>query len=118
MIREVHFYKTSNQKCPVNGFLDSLPFKAAKKVTWMLNLLEDLEIIPAQYFSKMSGTDEIWECRAKLGSNIYRIFAFWDGAKIVLTHGLIKKTQKMPMNEIEKAEIYRRDYFEQIGRKP
>ena len=117
MSREVQFYKTANQKCPVEEFLDSLPSKAAKKVTWTLSLLEDLEVVPARFFSKMSGTDEIWECRARLGSNIYRIFAFWDRAKIILTHGLIKKTQKTPMNEIERAEASRRDYFERTGRK-
>jgi len=114
--REVLFYKSANQKCPVREFLDSLPSKAAQKVTWTLSLLEDLEIIPAHYFSKMSGTDEIWECRAKLGSNIYRVFAFWGKNKIILTHGFVKKTQKTPKNEIERAESYKRDYFERKGR--
>ncbi len=112
MSREILFYKSVNQKRPVREFLDSLPSKAAQKVTWTLNLIEDLEIIPVHYFSKMVGTDEIWECRAKLGSNIYRVFAFWDEGKIILTHGLVKKTRKTPKNEIERAEIYRKDYLE------
>src|SRR6266850_6941406 len=103
MHREILFYRTINQKCLVEDFLDSLPSKVAQKVTWVLGLLEDLDVIPSQYFSKMSGTDDIWECRVKLGSNIFRIFAFWDGNKIILTHGLIKKTQKTSGNEIEKA---------------
>jgi phage-related protein len=30
---------------------------------------------------------------------------------IILTHGLIKKTQKTPPQEIEKAEKYKKDYF-------
>lgn len=116
MNREILFYWTVNQKCPVEDFLDSLPSKAAQKVTWVLGLLEDLEIIPAQYFTKMPGTDDIWECRAKLGSNIYRIFAFWDGNKIILTHGFIKKTRKTPANEIEKAENYKKDYSQRKER--
>ena len=116
MNREILFYKTSTQKCPVEEFLDSLPSKVAQKVTWVLGLLEDLDVIPAQYFAKMPGTDDIWECRIRLGSNIYRIFAFWDGGRIVLTHGFIKKTQKTPGNEIEKAESYKRDYFQRKGR--
>lgn len=116
MDREVQFYKSANQKCPVQEFLDSLPSKVAKKVTWVLSLLEDLDVIPAHYFSKMPGTQDIWECRIKLGSNIYRIFAFWDGNKIILTHGLVKKTQKTPRNEIEKAESYKTDHFERKGR--
>lgn len=116
MNREILFYRTAAQRCPVEEFLDSLPPKVAKKVTWVLTLLEDLNVIPAQYFAKMPGTDDLWECRVKFGSNIYRIFAFWDGNKIVLTHGFIKKTQKTPGNEIEKSEAYKRDYFQRKGR--
>jgi len=92
-----------------------LPSKATQKILWVLKLLEDLDRVPAQYFTKMSGTEDIWECRIKLGSNIYRIFAFWDGDKIILTHGFIKKTQKIPPQEIEKAENYKKDYFHSIG---
>lgn len=112
MARVILFYKGASQECPVEDFLDSLPAKVAQKVTWTLSLLEDLEVVPAQYFLKMQGTDNIWECRVKLGSNIYRIFAFWDKDKIVLTHGFIKKSQKTPKNEIARAEAYKRDYFE------
>ncbi len=100
----------------MEDFLDFLPPKVAQKVSWVLGLLEDLDIIPSQYFSKMSGTDDIWECRVRLESNIYRIFAFWDGNKIILTHGFIKKTQKIPAKEIEKAENYKKDYFQRKGR--
>lgn len=116
MSRKIIFYRTATQKCLVEEFLDSLPPKVAQKVTWVLGLLEDLEVISAQYFAKMPGTDNIWECRIKLGSNIYRIFAFWDENKIILTHGFIKKTQKTPRNEIEKAENHKRDYFQRKGR--
>ena len=94
-------------------FLDSLPGKAAQKVTWVLNLVEDLDVVPSTYFKKLVSTEGIWECRIKLGSNAYRIFCFFDGhSVVVLTHGLIKKTQKTPQREIERAEAYRRDYLQ------
>lgn len=109
--REVMFYRTSGGACPVEDFLDQLSSKDARKVTWVLSLLEDLDRIPVQYFIKMSGTDDIWECRIRFGSNIYRIFAFWDQKKIILTHGLVKKTQKTPAGEIQRAEKYKKDYF-------
>ena len=77
----------------------------------MLSLLEDLEIVPSAYFKKLTGTEEIWECRIQFGSNAYRIFCFLvDDSVVVLTHGIIKKSQKTPKSEIEKAESYRR-YF-------
>ncbi|HLG29665.1 MAG TPA: type II toxin-antitoxin system RelE/ParE family toxin [Candidatus Brocadiales bacterium] len=112
MGRIVTFYKTADGKCPVRDFLDSLPGKVAQKVTWVLNLLEDLDIVPSSYFKKLGGTEEIWECRIKFGSNAYRIFCFFtDSSVVVLTHGFVKKSQKLPKHEIEKAEAYRRDFL-------
>lgn len=94
-------------------FLDSLSGKAAQKVTWVLNLIEDLDIVPSSYFKKLVSTEDIWECRMQFGSNAFRIFCFFDGnSVVVLTHGITKKTQKTPQREIERAEAYRRDYLQ------
>jgi phage-related protein len=110
--RTVIFYKTSDGKCPVQDLLDSLPAKVAQKITWVLRLLEDMDIVPSLYFKKLTGTEEIWECRIQFGSNAYRIFCFFvDNSVVVLTHGLIKKSQKTPKSEIERAEAYRRDFL-------
>ncbi|MDA8091161.1 MAG: type II toxin-antitoxin system RelE/ParE family toxin [Nitrospiraceae bacterium] len=118
MSRTVIFYRTADGKCPVQDFLASLPGKVAQKITWVLSLLEDLEIMPSSYFKKLVGTDDIWECRIQFGSNAYRIFCFPSGnSVVVLTHGLIKKTQKTPQREIEKAEAYRRDYLQRRFKK-
>ncbi len=113
MGKKAIFYRTADGKCPVRDFLDSLPGKAAQKATWVLNLVEDLDVVPSTYFKKLVSTEEIWECRIQLGSNAYRIFCFFDGhSVVVLTHGLIKKTRKTPQGEIERAEAYRMDYFQ------
>ena len=111
MNRTILFYKTVDGKCPVQEFLNSLPGKVAQKIVWVLRLLEDLEIVPSSYFKKLVGTEEIWECRIQFGSNAYRIFCFFIDNSVVLTHGFIKKSQRTPTHEIEKAEAYRRDFF-------
>ncbi len=112
MGRTVSFYKTADGKCPIQDFLNSLPGKVAQKVAWVLSLLEDLDVVPSSYFKKLIGTEEIWECRIHFGSNAYRIFCFFmDNSVVVLTHGFIKKSQKTPKHEIEKAEAYRRDFL-------
>jgi phage-related protein len=96
----------------VQEFLDSLPGKVAQKIAWVLRLLEDLDIVPSSYFMKLIGAEEIWECRIQFGSNTYRIFCFFsDNSVVVLTHGFIKKSQKTPAHEIERAEAYRRDFL-------
>jgi phage-related protein len=111
MKKETVFYRKVSGECPVEEFLDSLPSKVAQKVIWVLKLVEDLERVPPQYFCKLADTEDIWEFRIKLGSNIYRVLGFWDANQVVLTHGFIKKTQKTPPQEIDRAESYRKDHF-------
>jgi phage-related protein len=112
MIRTVDFYKTAGGKCTVKDFLDSLSGQAVRKVTWVLKLVEDMEQVPAAYFKKLTDSEEIWECRVASGSNSYRLFCFFAGnSLVVLTHGFVKKTGRVPRGEIEKAERYRRDFL-------
>lgn len=55
--------------------------------------------------------DGIFELRIKFSSNISRIFYFfYVDKKIILLSGFIKKTQKTPKLEIEKAIGYKIDY--------
>ncbi|HIE26567.1 TPA: type II toxin-antitoxin system RelE/ParE family toxin [Candidatus Poribacteria bacterium] len=111
-MRTVTFYTTTGGKCPIRDFLDSLSAKAAQKVAWVLSLLEDLEVVPSTYFKKLSGTEGIWECRIRFGSNAYRLFCFFiDKGEVVITHGLVKKSRRIPINEIQKAEAYRKDFL-------
>jgi len=118
MARIVTFYRTADGKCPVQDFLDFLPGKAAQKVTWVLSLLEDLDFVPSSYIKKLRGTKDIWECRIKFGSNAYRIFCFFIGdSTVVLTHGIVKKSQKTPRSEIKKAEAYKRDFLKRKGKR-
>jgi len=116
MKRIVIFYRTKDGNCPVEDFFDSLPGKVVQKIAWVLEILESQGMLPTTYFKKLVKT-EIWECRIQQGSNIYRIFCFFDkGSVIILTHGLVKKTQKTPSDEIKRAEDYRNDYMKR--RKP
>ena len=113
MKREIVFYRTLNGRCPVRDFLDSQPGKIANKITWVLGLIESLEIIPQEFLKKI--TKEIWEVRIQFGNNIYRILGFFAGDNlIVLNHAFTKKTQKTSRKEIKIAEERRKDY---LGRK-
>jgi phage-related protein len=109
--KTVTFYRNTDGKCPVQDFLDSLPGRVGQKIVWVLRLLEDMDVVPASYFKKLRGTEDIWECRIQFGSNAYRILCFFLNNSVVLTHGFVKKSQKTPAREIEKAEAYRRDFF-------
>lgn len=69
--------------------------------------------IDKELFKKLENT-EIWEFRTLYNKQFYRLFAFWDTDEnklVVATHGIVKKTQKAPKKEIEKAETIRKEYF-------
>ena len=95
-------------------FLDVLTSKQAQKIAWVLQLIEELEVVPTQYFKKLVNTEDIWEVRIQQGGNIFRLLGFFDGATlIILTQGFAKKSQKTPLDEIRLAESRKRDYSTQ-----
>jgi phage-related protein len=112
-MREIKFYKTKSGSSPIEEFLDSLGPKQAKKVTWVLKLIEEFDVVPKQYFKKLSGTDDIWEVRVIESGEAFRLLGFWDGFKfIVLVHALKKKSQKLKRRDITLAEMRKKDYLE------
>lgn len=93
-------------------FLDGLDEKARQKIIY--NIWKSRSINDKELFKKLQ--DEIWEFRTKYNKFYYRLFAFWDktgkeDTVVISTHGLIKKTDKIPKAEIEKAERLREKYL-------
>lgn len=85
--------------------------KVKAKIIWTLELIEELERIPETYLKHIENRDGLFEIRIQQGSDIFRIFCFFDeGQLIVLTNGFQKKTQKTPKNEIEKAIKIKKEY--------
>lgn len=69
-------------------------------------------MVPKKYFSHMEDTDGLFEIRVEVGSNIFRVFSFFnEGNLVILLNGFQKKTQKTPKNEIELAEKLKKEYF-------
>lgn len=98
-VREVIAYKNYFE-----DFLSSQPQKVQDKIFKIIDAIETLERIPTNYLKHLEGTNGLYEARIQLGSNIWRVFCFFDDGKlIVLLNGFQKKTQKTPKNEIEKA---------------
>lgn len=111
-MREIYFYRTQGGDCPVEEFLNALSAKQAQKVIWVLRLVEELETVPSQYFKKLVGTESLWEVRAQHGGDTFRLLGFFDGPRLlVLTSGFVKKSEKIPRQELELAEKRRQDYM-------
>ena len=92
-------------------FYEDLPDNVQAKIEWTLNLIQVTQRVPEKYFSHMTGTKGLYEVRVEMGTNIYRIFSFFDkGNLVVLGNGFQKKTQKTPKQEIVKAKKIMKEY--------
>lgn len=95
-------------------FIDKLDEKAREKILyniWKARSTNDKEL-----FKKLQ--DEIWEFRTLYNRTYYRLFAFWDKTEksdtiVISTHGIIKKTDKTPKSDIEKAQKIQEKYFKE-----
>jgi len=111
-VREVIAFKNYFE-----DFLLDQPQKVQDKIFKIIEAIETLERVPSNYLKHLTGTDGLYEARIQLGSNIWRVFCFFDGDKlVVLMNGFQKKTQKTPKNQIEKALSIMTEYYEQKGR--
>ena len=94
-------------------FIAGLDPKAAKKVFYNIDLGEQTN--DPKLFKKLQ--KDIWEFRTRFAGNQIRLLAFWDKTNdqktlVFATHGFIKKVDKVPENEIERAANIRTKYFE------
>ena len=94
------------------NFVKSQPIKAQKKIYFNIFKVEG-GVMDKELFKKLEDS-EIWELRTLYDGMCYRLFAFWEkdlGAYVMVTHGIVKKTQKTPKTEIEKAERLMHEYY-------
>ena len=86
------------------NFFNQQSKKVKEKIVWTFDLIEDLQRVPETYFKHIEDTNGLYEIRVQLGSDIFRIFCFFDkGNLVVLANGFQKKTQKTSKKEIELA---------------
>jgi len=109
---EVVFYDEPDGTEPANIFLKHLDNKMRAKLIWTIALLRSFGTELREPYSKHLN-DGIFELRVQVGSDISRVLYFFIiGRCVVLTHGFIKKTNKTPQFEIERAKKYRQEYLD------
>ena len=99
-------------------YLQSLDLKHSNKILYNIRKAQSKN--DPELFEKL--TDEIWEFRTLYQGLQYRLLAFWDKTKstetlVISTHGFVKKQSKIPDNEILKAEVQRKKYFQNKAKK-
>lgn len=95
-----------------NEFIAELAPKTIKKIFYNIDLAEQTN--DPKLFKKLQ--NDIWELRTKFTGLQIRLLAFWDKTDnketlVIATHGFIKKVDKVPQNEIERAIRLKDKYF-------
>jgi phage-related protein len=110
-VRDIFYYK--------NYYLDffaTLRPEVQRKFNWTLKLIASIDRVPVKYFKHMEGSSGLYEIRVEYGSDIFRVFSFFDkGQLVILLNGFQKKSQKTPKNEIELAEKLKKQYFDELA---
>ncbi len=94
-----------------NDFFIRQNEKVKAKIIWTLDLIEELPQVPERYLKHIEGTNGLYEIRVQVGSDIFRIFCFFDDGKLIVVMNAFKKKQrKTPKNEIQRALKIKEDY--------
>lgn len=114
---DVEYFEKEDGTYPAEQFILSQDVKFRAKIFRGIDLLRIWgKELRMPYSSHLK--EGIFELRVMHGSNIGRIFYFFEsGRKIILTHGLIKKTQRTPLSEIARAIQSRCEYLSRKERK-
>lgn len=111
---KVEFLVLPNGRSPIEDFLNDLDNKTLAKVFRLIDLLEQEGTLPFPHARKMQGHSNLWELRILSSRGAVRVFyVYYEKGRIVFVSGFMKKSQKTPQREIERAL----NYLKQTGAK-
>jgi phage-related protein len=111
----IKFFVSDRGDCPFREFLNALPAKVQGKFTKFLDLLAGLGPDLKRPYSDAL-RDGIRELRVKFGGDQYRALYFFHRKYIIITHGFVKKTDSVPVEEIDRAFRARRSIEARLSR--
>lgn len=94
-------------------FRKTLDKEALMKLYQVMTLIMKVEVVPIRFLKVIRGRKGLYEIRSEYEGNIYRVFCCFDeGNLVILFNGFQKKTQKTPVEQLDKAEALMKKYFE------
>ena len=114
VIFSIEFYVATDGSSPAEEWLNSQPLKMQQKFAALFVKLGDVgKIFNEQKFKHLTGTNQLFEFKSDQG----RVLCFFFvGKRVILTHGFLKKKDKTPKNEIERAEKTKADFTLRSGK--
>jgi phage-related protein len=98
------FFRAEGGAEPVKDWLKTLDREDCRIIGSDIKDVEFSFPIGLPLCRSLSGYKDLWEVRSKLtGGRIARVIFYISRGEMILLHGLIKKSQKTPKQEIELA---------------
>lgn len=106
---QLEFYQSSDGSVPAEEWLEDQKVKLQQKFAALFAWIGDHgKIFNERKFKHLTGSDQIFEFKVDDG----RVLCFFFmGGRLVLTHGFVKKSDKTPKGEIERAESIKADFI-------
>ena len=106
----VVFFRTGSGAEPVRRWLKSLPVSHKKAIG------EDIKTVQFGWPLGMPLVEKLepflWEVRSHVADGIARVLFTVDGQTMILLHGFIKKSRRIPSSELNTARARLRQYRE------
>lgn len=105
----IEYFTDQNGNTPVKAFIDGLPLKSKARTFKTLELLEEYGIQIGEPHVKHVER-KLWELRIRCVEGTYRyLMTVVERRVIILLHAFQKKSQKLPLRELETARRRMRD---------
>lgn len=98
---QVIFYRTTGGNEPVREWLKALPVEDRKIIGHDLKTAQYGWPLGMPLIRKVEAG--LWEVRTRLQDRIARVIFTVEGDTMVLLHGLIKKSEKLPLQDLQLA---------------
>jgi len=83
-----------------------------RKIDFILELIANMERVPAKFLKSIRDPDGLFEIRIRAGGDSFRFSCFFEtNRRLIILNAFRKESQKTPRYEIERAEKLKREYF-------
>lgn len=112
----VDFFVDDRGRAPVEEFLTGLPLHHRARALAIVKMLEqEGPNLPFPYSSQVRG--RLRELRTQLGKEKLRLLYFGDARRaFILLHGIVKRTARLPEEDIRIAEVRMQFHNHRLGR--
>lgn len=107
----IELYEFEDGSCPAAEFLEALSERDRQRVDSLFQLMgERGSINNKEHFKKLEGTDGLFEFK-RFQIRLFCFFAKGSPARLVVTHGVIKQSDKHAKADIKRALAIKKKYF-------